>query len=463
MSWNGITRGLGRLLFCFALVAVSALLISGSEARAAEDRVSLDELLRQVKQGSATEQQGNAERERNFLAEKKKQEGLLARAKKTRSEEERRSERLEARFRDGEEELARTQVLLRNRLGDLGELFGVVRQVAGDTIGMVDASLVSSQFPGRGESLEATAQSEELPSIEQLEHLWFVMQQEMTESGKVVRFPGTLIDAGGQEVQREVIRVGSFTATSDGKFLDYKDTKRLVELPSQPTGRHTAAIKDLQKATSGIVGASVDPARGAILRLLIQKPDLVERIEQGGIVGNIIIAAGLACLVLSLFILIRLTKMGVAIKQELGRSKPDPGNPLGRVLGVYFQHPNIDIETLELKLDEAIVKEVPGIERWIFVLRLGAVLAPLLGLLGTVTGMIQTFQAIMLFGTGDPKVMAGGISSALVTTVLGLTVAIPLTLIHSMLNARSQGLVHILEEQSAGVIARHAEGRSQNG
>jgi biopolymer transport protein ExbB len=463
MSWNGITRRFGPLLACFAFVAVSLFLIS-APAHAAEDRVSLDELLRQVKKGSAAEQQENTARERSFLAEKKKQEGLLARAKKTRQEEERRSERLEARFRDGEEEISRTQELLRNRLGDLGELFGVVRQVAGDTIGMVDASLVSAQFPGRGDSLISTAQSKELPSIEQLEHLWFVIQQEMTESGKVVRFPGTLIDANGQEVQREVIRVGSFTATSDGKFLDYSaDTKRLVELPAQPAGRHTSAIKDLQKATSGIVGASVDPARGAILGLLIQKPDLVERIQQGGIVGNIIITAGLACLVLSLIVLIRLMQTGVAIKKELGRSKPDPGNPLGRVLGVYFQNPNIDVETLELKLDEAIVKEVPGIERWIFVLRLGAVLAPLLGLLGTVTGMIQTFQAIMLFGTGDPKVMAGGISSALVTTVLGLTVAIPLTLIHSMLNARSQGLVHILEEQSAGVIARHAEGRSKNG
>ncbi len=463
MSWNGIARGLGRLLFCLVFVAMSVLSISAQGVHAAEDRVSLDELLRQVKRGSAAEQQENAERERSFLAEKKKQEGLLARAKRTRLEEERRSERLEERFRDGEEELARTQVLLRNRLGDLGELFGVVRQVAGDTIGMVDASLVSAQFPGRGESLVATAQSKELPSIEQLEHLWFVIQQEMTESGKVVRFLGTLIDARGQEVQREVIRVGSFTATSDGKFLDYKDTKRLVELPSQPTGRHTHAIKDLQKATSGIVGASVDPARGAILGLLIQKPDLLERIKQGGIVGNIIIAAGLASLVLSLFVMLRLMKTGAAIKQELGRSKPELGNPLGRVLNVYFQNPNIDIETLELKLDEAIVKETPGLERWIFILRLGAVLAPLLGLLGTVTGMIQTFQAIMLFGTGDPKVMAGGISAALVTTVLGLTVAIPLTLIHSMLNARSQGLIHILEEQSAGVIARHAEGRSKNG
>jgi biopolymer transport protein ExbB len=450
---------LGILLLCFGLLLSN---VQGTSA--AEERVSLDELLQQVKRGTSADQKENAARERTFLAEKKKQEGLLAKAKQARAEEERRSERLEARFRDGEEELSRTQELLINRLGDLGELFGVVRQVAGDTIGTVDSSLVSAQFPGRGETLTSTAQSKELPSIEQLEHLWFVIQQEMTESGKVVRFPGTLVDTDGQVVQREVIRIGSFTASSDGKFLNYEPgSDRLVELPTQPAGRHTSAIKDLQKATSGIVGASVDPARGAILSLLIQKPNLIERIKQGGIVGNIIITAGLACLMLSLLVMLRLMKTGIAIKQELGRSKPDMGNPLGRVLSVYFKNPEVDVETLELKLDEAIVKEVPGIERYLFILRLGSVLAPLLGLLGTVTGMIETFQAIMLFGTGDPKVMAGGISGALVTTVLGLTVAIPLTLIHSMLNARSQGLIHVLEEQSAGVIARHAEGRSKNG
>lgn len=459
MNRMRVKNALGALMLCFGL-----LLSNVQGASAAEDRVSLDELLQQVKRGTSADQKGNAARERTFLAEKRKQQGLLAKAKKTRADEERRSERLEASFRDGEEELSRTQELLTNRLGDLGELFGVVRQVAGDTIGTVDSSLVSAQFPGRGETLTATAQSKELPSIEQLEHLWFVIQQEMTESGKVVRFPGTLVDTDGQVVQREVIRVGSFTASSDGKFLNYEpSTKRLVELPTQPAGRHTSAIKDLQKATSGIVGASVDPARGAILSMLIQKPNLIERIKQGGTVGYIIISAGLACLVLSLLVMLRLTKTGIAIKQELGRSKPDMGNPLGRVLSVYFKNPKVDVETLELKLDEAIVKEVPGIERYLFILRLGAVLAPLLGLLGTVTGMIETFQAIMLFGTGDPKVMAGGISGALVTTVLGLTVAIPLTLIHSMLNARSQGLIHVLEEQSAGVIARHAEGRSKNG
>ncbi len=450
-------------ILAVAFVALAASL-AVPPAYAAEEKIDLDALLQQVKRGSSADSQENKERERRFLADKRKQQGLLDEAKRTRSAEEKKSERLEKAFQEGEQELVRKQEQLRNRLGDLGELFGVVRQVAGDARGVVDGSLISAQYPGRGDSLASTAQSKELPSIEKLEHLWFIIQQEMTESGKVARFPANLIDASGQEVQRSVIRVGPFTASSDGKFLNYiVETGRLVELPTQPAGRHTRSLVDLEQAQSGMVGVSVDPSRGAILGLLIQKPNLRERIAQGGLIGRIIIGLGCIGLLLSLFTFVRLMITGGKMRKERKRSKPDPGNPLGRVLGVYFQNRDVGVETLELKLDEAIIKETPSIEKFLFLLRLGAVIAPLLGLLGTVTGMIQVFQSIMLFGAGDPKIMAGGISSALVTTVLGLTVAIPLTLIHSMLNARSQSLVQVLEEQSAGIIARHAEAGSKNG
>ena len=80
-------------------------------------------------------------------------------------------------------------------------------------------------------------------------------------------------------------------------------------------------------------------------------------------------------------------------------------------------------------------------------------------LLGTVTGMIVTFQQITLFGTGDPKIMAGGISQALVTTVLGLVVAIPTTLLHSFANSSARGIINVLEEQSTGIVAEHSDSK----
>ncbi|MEC8351463.1 MAG: MotA/TolQ/ExbB proton channel family protein, partial [Pseudomonadota bacterium] len=102
-------------------------------------------------------------------------------------------------------------------------------------------------------------------------------------------------------------------------------------------------------------------------------------------------------------------------------------------------------------------REMPKITRNLTLIKIISVVAPLLGLLGTVTGMINTFQAITLFGTGDPKLMAGGISQALVTTVLGLVVAIPTVFLYTLLNTRSKNMLLILQEQSAGIIAERSE------
>jgi biopolymer transport protein ExbB len=117
----------------------------------------------------------------------------------------------------------------------------------------------------------------------------------------------------------------------------------------------------------------------------------------------------------------------------------------------------MDTETLELKLSEGILKETPKLESGLNLLKIIAAIAPLMGLLGTVTGMIVTFQAITIFGAGDPKAMAGGISGALVTTVLGLLVAIPTVLLHTIVNGRAQRIIHVLNEQTTGIIAEHTE------
>ncbi|MGL5069817.1 MAG: MotA/TolQ/ExbB proton channel family protein, partial [Aeromonas salmonicida] len=132
-------------------------------------------------------------------------------------------------------------------------------------------------------------------------------------------------------------------------------------------------------------------------------------------------------------------------------------NALGRVLTVAEQHPELSMETLELRLDEAILQETPRMERGIGMVKVIAAIAPMLGLLGTVTGMIGTFQAITQFGTGDPKIMAGGISMALITTVQGLVAAIPLILAHSLLQSRFTELSNVLEQQVAGILAERAE------
>ena len=218
--------------------------------------------------------------------------------------------------------------------------------------------------------------------------------------------------------------------------------------------------KELEEAESGIVPFPIDPTSGAMLALLIQVPDLMTRIAQGGPVGVLIIILGLIGLLIAIMRYIKLNRIDHEIKGQIDDKTPGD-NPLGRIMAVYQNNPDVDTETLELKLDEAILKELPVLQRGLRIVSLLAEIALLLGLLGTVTGIIETFQSITLFGTGDPRVMSGGISQALVTTVMGLTTSIPLLLFHGFLSSKSNRLIHILDEKSAAFVAMLAEKRKQ--
>jgi biopolymer transport protein ExbB len=451
--------GIAAVLVAIALVAGSLLAREGlAQQTAPSQALSLDQLLEQVRKGRRVESRDNQEREARFRAAKSEQQHLLKEARAARVAEERQSEKLERSFDENELKIAELEEQLRNKLGTLGELFGVVRQVAGDTRGHLEASLVSAQLPGRDQQLGVLAESKSLPSIEQLEGLWFALQQEMTESGKVVRFPATVVTESGEETQREVIRIGVFNAVADGKYLRWlSDVGKLAELGRQPASRFLDTVSDLERASEGLVRMAVDPGRGSILNLLVQTKTYRERIDDGGVVGYIIIALGSVTFLLALVRLLFVFLESRKVNSQKRSPEPKAGNALGRILGVYSENRDVDPETLELKLDEAVLRESARVERYLWAIKVVSVVAPLMGLLGTVTGMIRTFQAIQLFGAGDPKRMAGGISEALVTTMLGLCVAIPLVLLHSWINSMSKGVTDVLEEQSAGLIATRAE------
>jgi biopolymer transport protein ExbB len=416
------------------------------------------ELLEQVRRASQAEEEENRRREAEFRTAKDEQRALLQKALAERRAAEQRSQELESEFDESEKALTELQETLRERMGTLGELFGVVRQMAGETQSVVATSIISAQLPGRGELLARLAQSRELPSIEDLEKLWLALQEEMTEQGRIVRFPATVIEVEGQERERPVVRIGPFNVVSQGRYLQYlAETGKLAELGRQPAGWHLRTAERYETAAEGLTKVAVDPSRGTILSLLIQTPSLEERIRQGGPVGYVTIVLGVFGLLLSIYRIVYLAVVGRRMKAQIGKAEADGGNPLGRVLAIYERDRPEDVESLELKLDEAILREIPALERGTTLIKVLSVVAPLLGLLGTVTGMIKTFQVITLFGAGDPKLMAGGISEALVTTVLGLIVAIPLVLLHTLVNGRAKSLVQILEEESAGVVARRAE------
>ena len=433
---------------------------------AAQESKSLDELLGYVKQGQIDEARENRAREQRFTAAKADQARLLAEARAERTRQERVSARLEKTFEDNELLIAGKQKQLKERLGTLAELFGHLTSTSGDAITNFENSLISSQYPGREVFLQGLidkmSSSDRLPSIEEIERVWYELQREMTESGKVVSFPAEIAKPDGDKLQTNVVRVGSFNIISEqGRYLQYVPEKGTLEvLARQPSGPYLDWASELAEATQGFTKFGVDPTGptgGSYLAALINSPNLEERWHQGGYVGYAITAVGAFALLIAIWRLVVLSLMSGKVSGQLKSRQARTDNPLGRVLKVHEDNPGMDTETLELKMSEAILKETPRIENSLALLKIIAAVAPLMGLLGTVTGMIITFQAITIFGAGDPKAMAGGISGALVTTVLGLLVAIPTVLLHTIVNGRARRIIHILNEQSTGIIAEHTE------
>ena len=447
-----------------ASAALCAAALSWSAPAAAQPQ-SLDALLNLVKQGRAQEARENEARERRFAAELNNRQRLLREAKEENAALDRESTRLSKRFEANKRDIGGLKSRLDERLGTLKEMFGHLTSAAGDLRATLETSLVSAQYPGREAFLtsliEKTSQSDELPSIEDFERLWSEMLQEMIESGKTVKFDARFALPSGEARQGAVVRVGSFNAVTDqGQYLSY-DNGSLVQLERQPSGPYNGWAEDLAGAAGeGYTPLGVDPTGptgGSFLAALIDSPTLVERWRQGGIIGYVITAVGVFSILLATWRCAVLTGVSGKVKRQLANDVASDDNPLGRVLAAYQENVADNVQALETKIDEAVLKELPRLQTGEALLKIIAGVAPLMGLLGTVTGMILTFQGIVIFGAGDPKAMAGGISQALVTTVLGLLVAIPTILLHTVVSLRSRGIIQILEERAAGIIAERSE------
>ncbi len=466
--WNesmiGFEKSVSRMIAIALLVTlmpVSALAQDAAEAPAmvidVPQATSADDLLKKVREGFEVRKRENAQREARFKSARNEQQQMLADAKALEDREEATSQALEKQYQENETKIAELEEALEQRMGNLGELFGVTRQIAGDTRGNVEASITTSQFgKERVEFLEELGKSKELPEIAELQRLWAEMLNEMNEQGKIVEYQAEVYTPNGIE-KRNVTRAGVFTVISDGEYLLWdSNEQKLQSLSRQPPARFLATIGEYESGGDGLTGLAVDPSRGSLLAVLIETRGLVERLQQreGGAVGDVIIGLGSIAFLLGVFKMAWLFLVGRKVTAQKKNSRPDTGNPLGRVLAVAADNPDVDREQLELMLDEVVLRESSKLESLVWLVRIVSVVAPLLGLLGTVTGMIRTFQSITLFGAGDPRMMAGGISEALMTTMLGLVAAIPLVLLHAALANNTKKIVDTLDEQSAGLIAQ---------
>ena len=357
-----------------------------------------------------------------------------------------------------------------NELG-VGELFGLARQVATDVTSVLSQSLITAQLrPAAGDDnrerfLRRFAESKTVPTPAELERLWLEIQREMTESGKVARFNAEIVQPNGNKANAQVIRIGPFTAIADGDYLGYLPTlQSLNVLPRQPTGEIVDAAERLRETSSGYVPMVIDPARGVLLAMYVERPNLLERINAGDVtVAYTILVVGAVGALAFIFQLFYLIFVRLSLGKQLNNlNTPTRDNPLGRVLLAFKGDPKRieeDADVAELRISEAVLHEVPKLERFQALLRLTVAAGPLLGLIGTVVGMIMTFQSITETGSSDPKLMAAGIGTAMIATVLGLGIAIPLLFANALLNSLSRGMVQILEERSAGLLAESIEKR----
>ena len=449
------------LLLCVALAAPFG--AATAVAADAAGPLTLQGLLESVKQGRKQDNAVNRERLDTFRAEKARRVQMLEDIRAERAALEALSAEKEGEFEESELLIGDLEDRLQERMGSLKEMFGVLQQVASDAQGEFYASLTQLDHPERLDFLVDFAgrmgQANRLPEIAEIERLWFELQQEMTESGQIVSKTRNVVTREGAEVPVEVTRVGLFNVVADGKYLQFvPETGRLLEYARQPASRYLRGARAVSAGDEGLTPFAVDPVRGQLLELLTQAPNLNERVAQGGAIGYVIIGLGIAGSLLAVGRLVVLWLEGRAVQRQIEHlEQPSAKNSLGRILLAGQLEDAPDTETLELRLSEAVLNEVPRINRYLPLLKIIAAVAPLMGLLGTVTGMIVTFQAITLFGAGDPKLMAGGISQALVTTVLGLCVAIPMLLLHNLVQTRARSLSEILQSRAIAMVASRAE------
>jgi len=415
----------------------------------------LDLLVESVKTTASIRAKEDKARLNKFLSDKNKQQSLLDNMKYKLTLEERRSERLTKQYEDNDSELSDLEEQLTLKLGSFGELFGIVRQTAGESKGQFMLSLTNIEFPDRIDFLGDLAErkSLDLPTTEELERLWYEILNELNQSGKVKSYNTDILTKSGELVNQDVLRIGVFNSVSNGDYLNLVSEQNLLEyLAKQPERSIRRSAKKLQNSDD-YREIFIDPTRGSLLTKLIDRDTWLERINAGGFVGYVIIIILILGLTMGVMRFKFLDEESKSITKELETNNFSNDSILGKLNSVYSKYSGNNPEDLESQLEDILAKATPPLEKNLSVIKLLAAVAPLLGLLGTVIGMIETFQAITLFGTGDPKLMAGGISQALVTTMLGLIAAVPLLFVHNILDSRSRAISQIYEEQAIGLLA----------
>jgi biopolymer transport protein ExbB len=371
---------------------------------------------------------------------------------------------LEEKEKQLSEQLAEMESMVR-------ELVGVIRVTAKDIGALIDQNLQSALGPQQDAFLKDITEQSRFPAMEDIHGMVNLLLDEIRISGEVGLQRDMIVDRAGAPIEAQILTLGNFTAAyrtdKEVGFLNYSPTcRKLFALSRMPTGRMQKQIARYMDGQSDAV--PMDISRGGALRQLTHELSLWEQIPKGGIiVWPILIILALAIAIVIERVIFLLRKRfdsdrfihlinGLAMSRKWDECRKICTNhgakPVARVVAAGLDCYRSGREEMENALQEAILKEVPSMERFLSTLGMLAAIAPLLGLLGTVTGMIDTFYVITQHGTGDPRMMSGGISEALVTTMLGLSVAIPIMVAHTLLNRAVDNHIGQMEEKAVTLV-----------
>lgn len=368
----------------------------------------------------------------------------------------------------------------------VNELSGAIKANAKDVAGLVRESLHTGGDLGNPEVLEAIAEDDQFPGMGDIRMMSEILEDEIRLSGNVRLVKDTIVDRSGRQTEAEILVIGNFTAAyrtdNETGFLNPSSaTGPPFALSSLPPRRMQSKINAYMDGKS--MEVPMDISKGGALRQLVHELSLWEQISEGGpIVWPILFLLGLGLIIITertVFLLRRrFDSNGFmrSIEKLLDENKFEEckqacegtsKKPLSRIINAGLRCCHMPREEMENALQEAILREIPPMERFLSTLGMLAAIAPLLGLLGTVTGMINTFHVITSHGTGDPRIMSGGISEALVTTMLGLAVAIPMLMAHTWLGRAVDKTIGEMEEKAVTLVnmvhkTRHSHTNAQS-
>lgn len=442
-----VARGLLTLLLCgLPMLGAQAQSVDGEMKAASDAHGTLQTLREERKTAEARDRARLAELSGDAEALEEALEDASAALAVARE----RRQSLEAQLQTQREELSKLEANRAEQGGDLDAVFSAVAGVGGE---LRDELLLSWLTLGGEARLPPRLRRSDILDVGQIESLADSLMVLTRETARVVEFSADVAGADGQRREQPVVRIGALLAASDGQLLERSGDEGQLVVAGHTPRVVAERLVAFQQGSSEVV--SFDPANGRVLQAMAQQPTLWQRFQQGGVVGYVVVALGALGLLVALVQYVYLLRITLTQRRQLvdlERLRDD--NPLGRVLKRFHAFGAEHVpEALEARLDEAMLAEQPRIERGQALVKMLAAVAPLLGLLGTVTGMIVTFQSITVFGTGDPQLMAGGISQALVTTVLGLITAVPLLFAHTALASRSRALIGSMEGRASAVLA----------